>query len=81
MPTDPVEKIVAAALDLRGIRYLCDGEGDTKALDFYLPDFDLYIETKRYHTDRVAEQMSRVENVIVVQGMSAAQTFAKLLER
>lgn len=73
---DPIEGIVADALDARGFEYICDGEGDTRALDFYLPLLDLYIEVKQFHTDRVAEQMSRVSNVIVIQGAGAALAFA-----
>jgi hypothetical protein len=76
---DPVERIIADALDSQRIRYVRDGEGETKALDFYLPDFDVYLEVKRFHTRRIAEQTSRVENVIVVQGIKAAQFFAGCL--
>lgn len=76
---DPVEKIVADALDAKGVRYVRDGEADTKALDFYLPDIGLYVEVKQFHTDRIAEQTSRVLNIIVIQGIDAAKAFAGLI--
>ena len=78
---DPIEKIVADALDARGIEYVIDGKGETRGLDFRLQASDVYIECKAYHTPRTSEQMSRVENVIVVQGKRAAETFAAMLKR
>lgn len=78
--SDPVERVIANALDARGIRYVVDGEGDTKQLDFYVPEWKVYIEVKQFHTDRVAEQMSRADNVIVIQGMQAAFVFAELID-
>lgn len=74
---DPMEKIIREALSDADIRFVCDGEGETKKLDFYLPDDDLYIEVKRFHSDRIGEQMSRAENVIAIQGMKAAEFFAR----
>ena len=76
---DPIEGIVGSALSVRGVRYVCDGDGDTKALDFYLPDFGVYIEVKQFHTERVSEQMTRDPNIIVIQGRAAAEAFASLI--
>lgn len=76
---DPIEQIIATALDARGIAYTMDGQGDTKGLDFRLLASDVYIECKQFHTPRTCEQTSRVENVIVVQGRRAAELFAALL--
>lgn len=76
---DPIERIIADALDARGITYLRDGTADTNGLDFQLCASGIYIECKAYHTDRTSEQMSRVENVIVIQGRHAAETFAKMI--
>ncbi len=80
--TDPVEKMVAEVLSVAGIEFIhgSGGSEGTKGLDFYLPDFDIYIECKRMHTPRTCEQMSRVDNVIVIQGMKAAITFLHLVE-
>ena len=76
---DPVESIVADALDRAGYSYRIDGQGETRNLDFYLPELDLYIEVKQFHSDRIAEQMSRAENVIAIQGVGAARAFARMI--
>lgn len=78
---DPIEKIVAAALDARGIAYTADGQGETHGLDFRLDGIDVYIECKQFHTPRTAEQMSRVSDVIVIQGRRAAELFADMLKQ
>ena len=80
MITDPVEKIIAEALTAKGIRFIHNGHGEIteKNLDFYLPDYDVYIECKQFHTDRSSEQLKRHPNVILIQGMEAAKLFAIL---
>lgn len=78
---DPIEKIVADALDARGIAYTVDGKGETHGLDFRLEGIDVYVECKQFHTPRTSEQMSRVSDVIVIQGRRAAETFAEMLKR
>ncbi len=75
--TDPVEKIVAGVLDHRGIRYVHEHKG----LDFYLPDQDIYIECKQFHTDRSNGQLKRAENIILIQGIRAAEVFSVLISR
>lgn len=77
--TDPIEDIVERALLRAKLGFTKDGEGNTRGLDFHLTDFDIYIEVKQFHTDRVTEQMSRVSDVIVIQGRAAAEAFAKML--
>lgn len=82
-PTDPVERVIFEALSDAGEDFVFgrDGgiNGPTKGLDFYLPSKDLYIEVKRYHALRVVSQMARVENVIVCQGLPAAEYLAGLI--
>jgi len=48
-------------------------------LDFYLPDFDLYIEVKRFHSPRIGEQMSRHPNVIAIQGIECFKFVDQLI--
>lgn len=74
--TDPVERVIADALDAACIAY--EVERDDTHLDFRLAN-GVYIECKRYHTPRIAEQMTRAENVIVVQGMDAARWLASII--
>lgn len=80
--TDPMEQLIADALSEAGIDYARGGEpGNASRLDFYLPLYDIHIEVKRLHTPRVAEQMSRAENVIVAQGKEAVEMLALLIRR
>lgn len=79
--SDPIERIVADALDRRGVAYTIDGCGDTKGLDFRLLGTDVHVECKQFHTERAAEQMARAENIIVIQGRQAAEMFAAMLAR
>ncbi len=74
---DPMESATERVLIDAGIAWTRD---DAKSgLDFYLPDYDVYVEVKRYHTDRIAEQMSRRPNVIAIQGLDALKVFARLV--
>lgn len=74
---DPMERQIEEALIESGIRYQTDIGGDTKtALDFYLPDFDVSLEVKRFYSARTGEQMARAPNVIVAQGEAAVRFLA-----
>lgn len=73
---DPMEIAMASALRDAGIRFVLDDAGS--GLDFYLPDFDVYIEVKQFHSDRIAEQMARRKNVIAVQGIPSVAVFRRL---
>lgn len=66
-----MEAIIAEALDAAGMAY-------ATGLDFRLAN-GIEIEVKRMHSPRIAEQMSRAENVIAVQGEQAVRFFADLL--
>ena len=81
---DPIERMIAEALEASGIEFKRNPENH---LDFELPRHPLfsdsvtpvYIECKQFYSDRIAEQCSRAENVIVIQGAEAAKLFASLL--
>ncbi len=78
-PTDPMELLIAEALDDAGIDYVTDfNGGNPSGLDFKLAN-GIEIEVKRFHSPRVAEQMGRAENVIAVQGEAAIRYFADLI--
>lgn len=80
-PADPMERIIAKALRAGGFLYASgDGGGTASGLDFEVEEGPA-IEVKRLHSPRIAEQMSRVEDVIAVQGEGAVLWFAALLER
>lgn len=76
MRTDPVERIIELALDRAGIAHRRSAAG----LDFHLVASGIEIECKRMHSPRIADQMSRAANVIVVQGMDAAHLLASWIK-
>lgn len=75
--SDPMEREIATALQAAGISYRVGYA--TKELDFHLIDFDVWIECKQFHSDRISEQMARHPNVIAIQGLGAAKAFARML--
>ena len=78
---DTLERMVEKALSEAGIQYVPDRAGGSRAgLDFYLPDLDVHIEVKRFHSERTAEQIARAANVILLQGERAALMFCLALE-
>lgn len=51
-------------------------------LDFYLPDYDLYVEVKTFHTNRLVKQLEILpqdSNVLVLTGLNSVKAFRKLL--
>lgn len=78
-PTDPVELVIANALEAASVEY-CLGR-ETGALDFYLPSYRVHIECKRLHTERITKQMARFPDVIAIQGMDAALAFADMIKK
>ena len=70
---DPIEKIIADALDGAGISYRHESDG--APLDFAVGD--VLIEVKQFHSERTNAQLSKHHNVILVQGITAACWFAR----
>lgn len=77
---DPVEAVIVSAFTAAGISFVRERDGGTLELDFHLPDLNVYVECKQFHTDRIAAQMKRAPNVICIQGMEAARAFARMIE-
>lgn len=76
---DPMERLIADALDYAGIAYATDvGGGNPSGLDFKL-DNGIEIEVKRFHSPRIADQMARAPNVIAVQGKEAVEYLAEMI--
>ena len=78
MIPDRIELIVQVALDRSGIVYTRDDH--RSGLDFYLPKHGVYIECKQFHTVRSIEQLSRANNIILIQGIEAAILFDRLIK-
>jgi hypothetical protein len=78
--TDPMERIIEAALIDAGIAYESDfGGGTSHHLDFHLTDYGIAIEVKRLHSARISDQMARADNVIVAQGKEAVEFLANAI--
>lgn len=78
--TDPLENIIAHALDAAGIEYVTEAEGNPHRLDFFLPKHNLCIEVKAAHSERISQQAARHPNVIIVQGEQSALFLAQALK-
>lgn len=77
LPRDPMERKLAAAMLKDGVPFTCD-QKQTGGLDFLILNAPVYVEVKRFHSDRISDQMGRAENVIAVQGERAVTWFAAL---
>ncbi|WP_414461791.1 hypothetical protein [Hyphomicrobium sp. DY-1] len=78
---DPIEKLIADALDEASTPYIHDQADNiaTLGLDFKVEG--IFIECKAYHTDRSNEQLSRAPNIILVQGRGAAEWLANIIRK
>ncbi len=80
--SDPMERLIEEALIGAGICFETDtGGGTDHRLDFHLPDFNLAIEVKRFHTPRVVEQLARAPDVILAQGEGAVRALTQMIRR
>lgn len=77
-PTDPIESIIAESLRMACIEFVHESQNKQQNLDFYLPEFDCYIECKAFSTDRTEKQI-KDKNVILIQGKNAAKAFRYML--
>lgn len=78
--TDPIEQIVANALDQANISYnRNETESGGRQIDFFLPAMSLWIEVCQFYTPRKIGQLSQLPNVMLIQGRGAAEAFARLI--
>ena len=76
---DPLEHIIATALQSAGIAYTTpDERRDHTGLDFRLAN-GVEIEVKRFHSPRISAQMASADNVIAVQGEQAVRWLAGVI--
>lgn len=73
--SDELEKQIGDALIEANIKF----ERKHQRLDFFLPKYDVYIEVKKYHSERVVKQLATQDNVILVQGIKAVKLFCEKL--
>lgn len=77
--SDHLEKAVGECLTRKGITFIHESQDPDQDLDFYLPDYDVYIEVKQFHTDRISRQLASRDNVIVIQGRRSIEFLADLV--
>lgn len=75
---DPLEIIVADSLFEVGIKFVHEMQNKEQGLDFYLPDYNVYIECKAFYSDRTARQI-KDKRVIFIQGKEAAKSFNAMI--
>lgn len=80
MIVDPVEKTVAEALDAVGVKYVHEQQNHAQKLDFYLPEYGIFIECKASSTPRTEKQIEG-KKVILVQTKEAAECFKLLCSK
>ena len=80
---DGLEKRVALMLEKRNILFEHESEKGTtaneKRLDFYLPEYEVFIEIKRHRSPRTGNQIARVENIILIQGEPSLKFLESIL--
>lgn len=78
-----LEKDVADILNELKINFVHEHEknGVQQRLDFYLPDYDVYIEVKNAYTERVKSQLASQKNVILIQGGGCVKFLAEILKK
>ena len=75
-----MERMIEGALKAAGWDY-SRADSWPEALDFWVPCLGCFIEVKQFHSERIAGQMARAENVIVAQGREAVEALATLIRR
>ena len=79
--TDDLELAVAESLSDAGILFTHSLQPPYHKLDFYLPEHDIYIEVKKFHTERVCKQLHTQENIILIQGRKSVEFMKKILKK
>lgn len=76
--SDPIERLVTDALNVMHIPYTHETENKEQGLDFKLAN-GVLIEVKQFPTERITAQIEGRNNVILIVGREAAETFANLI--
>ena len=78
---NPLEKAIAKILFNNGINYIREGcSGNKRGLDFYLPDYDVFIEVKAGYTERSDKQLKNNEAVILIQDKKSIDFLLKVFK-
>jgi hypothetical protein len=66
---DDLEERISKLLNFMNVEFTHESENKEQVLNFYLPQHDIYIEVKKFHTDKVNNQLKLKDNVILFQGI------------
>ncbi len=72
--SDELEKQIGIRLNECDIKF-----ERNQRLDFYLPDYGVYLEVKKYHSERSVSQLASQENIVLIQGKEAVTFFCRAL--
>lgn len=75
--SDHLERKLGEFLESKNIAFIHESQDPQQPLDFYLPAFDVHIEIKQYHTERIVRQLETCDEVILIQGKVALDFFIK----
>lgn len=78
--SDELEKEVAETLLKVGVKFNHASNTPNQRLDFYLLDYDIFIEVKKFHSERSNSQLSSQDNIILIQGRKSVELFCTLLK-
>jgi hypothetical protein len=76
---DNLEREISKLLDTMKINYIHESMNNGSSLDFYLSDFNVYIEVKRFHTERSLRQLASRDNIILVQGKGSVEFLKSII--
>lgn len=75
---DNLEEAVGTHLIEQGIEFVHESQNKDQRLDFYIPEHDVFIEVKKFHSPRINAQMETQNDIIVLQGKLAVKLFCKM---
>lgn len=78
---DPMERIIAAALEKANLRYADETHPTSMKLDFYVWDKRVHIEVKQLYSERSVRQMQRAPFGILAQGRYAVEWLGEMIEK
>jgi hypothetical protein len=78
-PLDPAQAIIYDALVIGKYSFKKRKSAYKYGCDFYLPELALTICIKQVHSEKIIDHILPMQDVIVIQGISAARTFSIFL--
>lgn len=77
--SNSLELEVANVLTDNGIEFIHESQLPGQSLDFFLPQFNVYLEVKEYYSERSSKQLQRSDDIILIQGKKALYAFLAMV--